>query len=463
MNKIFLYLIIFLLPFEVFSQSITGDWFGILTSENNKLRIIIHITQSDSGYKASMDSPDQGVKGIPVSTVQYQTSQLTIEMAAIGAKYIGKIMNDTLLKGTFVQGNFSIPLKLSKKEIVLNRPQEPIPPYPYKTIDVTFPNKEAGITLAGTLTLPATKGKHPAAILVSGSGPQNRNEEIMGHKPFLVIADYLTRNGIAVLRFDDRGVGKSEGNFSTATEKDFSTDVEAAYNYLKQYKNIDRDKIGIIGHSAGGWCAFMLAGRNKEIKYVVSLAGMAVQGDSLMLKQAESIYKSNGMPDSIWQTLAPKLRKRYTLLKQNKKPEILRKELYLNITESLSTKDLHNNQLKKQIKTEIQTMTSPWYLHMMKYDPIQDLKKITCAVLALNGEKDIQVDADINLSSIQTTMQNNGNSNVTIKKYPSLNHLFQHCKTGKISEYADIEETISPEVLHDIVQWIKVTIVSHKK
>lgn len=455
MNKILLYVLLSVLPYGALAQSITGNWFGTLIFGNSKLQIVFHISQSDSGYKASMDSPDQGAKNIPVTSTIYEAPQLTMDITGIGAKYTATLLNDTLLNGTFAQGGANLPLKLSRKEIVLNRPQEPHPPFPYRSIEVTFPNKEAGITLAGTLTLPAVKGKYPAVVLISGSGPQNRDEEIMGHKPFLVIADYLTRNGISVLRFDDRGVGQSEGNFATATDKDFASDAEAAFYFLKQRKDIIDEKIGIIGHSAGGSCAFMLAAKNKKINYIISLAGMAVRGDSLMLKQVELISKAEGMPDSVWQVQALELRKRYALLRQNKTVKEIKKDLYLNIIQSLPTKELNNAQTRKQIDASIQTMTSPWYLYMMNYNPVEDLKRITCPVLALNGAKDLQVDADMNLSSIRNTLQSSGNNKVTVKKYPSLNHLFQHTQTGKISEYRQIEETISPEVLQDMLQWIK--------
>ena len=278
----------------------------------------------------------------------------------------------------------------------------------------------------------------------------------MGHKPFLVIADYLTQNGIAVLRCDDRGTAASQGNHATATNEDFATDTEAMVNYLRSRKEINAKKIGIIGHSAGGIIAFIVAKKDPSIAFVVSLAGAGVKGDSLMLKQAELISKSQGMPDAVWQGVKPSIRNRYAILQQtDKTPEELQKELYADVTQTMSPEQLKDLNTIQQISAQISSMTSPWYLHFMRYDPAEDLKELKCPVLALNGEKDIQVDATMNLPAIQEKITGNGNKNVTIKAYPNLNHLFQTCEKGTLAEYGQLEETISPEVLKDIMEWIK--------
>ncbi|MBD8984814.1 MAG: alpha/beta fold hydrolase, partial [Bacteroides cellulosilyticus] len=381
-------------------------------------------------------------------------SVLTIQIPNIHASYKGKLGADNKIYGNFTQG-IQLKLDLEKGESAkINRPQEPQPPFLYKVEDITIENPQAGITLAGTLTLPEQGSKFPAVVLVTGSGPQNRDEEIMGHKPFLVIADYLTRNGIAVLRCDDRGVGESKGVYASATNEDFTSDAEAAFQYLKSRKEINSKQIGVIGHSCGGTVAFMLAARNKEVAFIVSLAGATIQGNSLMLKQSEMIFKSNGMPDAAWELTKPMLRTRYALLTQNKSAEEIRKELYANVVQTLSPGQLQDINVMKKAEAQINSMTSPWYLHFMRYGPTSDLKKTQCPILALNGEKDLQVDADMNLGAVEQWVKSNGNKQVTTKEYPGLNHLFQVCKTCTINEYGQLEETISPEVLKDMSDWI---------
>ena len=443
-----------LVPVCIYSQDISGAWNGKLSLPTGSLTICFNLQKTEQGYTSTCDSPDQGVKGIPTESTLFNDSVLTIQIPNIHASYKGKLGADNKIYGNFTQG---IPLKLDLEKgesAKMNRPQEPQPPFPYKVEDITIENPQAGITLAGTLTLPEQGSKFPAVVLVTGSGPQNRDEEIMGHKPFLVIADYLTRNGIAVLRCDDRGVGKSKGVYASATNEDFASDAEAAFQYLKSRKEINSKQIGIIGHSAGGTIAFMLAARNKEVAFIVSLAGATIQGDSLILKQSEMISKSSGMPDAAWELTKPVLRTRYALLTQDKSTEEIRKELYANVAQTLSPGQLQDPNVMKQAEAQMNSMLSPWYLHFMRYDPTSDLKKTKCPVLALNGEKDLQVDADMNLGAVEQWVKSNGNKQVTTKEYPGLNHLFQACKTCTISEYGQLEETISPEVLKDMSDWI---------
>ena len=404
----------------------------------------------------TLDSPDQGANGIKTQTTSFNDSTLIIQIPVIHASYKGKLNSDNTINGTFTQG-MPLPLNLKKGEASRpKRPQEPQPPFPYRSEEVTVRNERDGINLAGTLTLPEKGTKFPAVVMVTGSGAQNRDEEIMGHKPFFVIADYLTRNGIAVLRCDDRGTAASQGTHATATNEDFATDTEAMVNYLRSRKEINAKKIGIIGHSAGGIIAFIVAKKDLSIAFVVSLAGAGVRGDSLMLKQVELISKSQGMPDAVWQGMKPSIRNRYAILQQtDKTPEELQKELYADVTKTMSPEQLKDLNTIQQLSAQISSMTSPWYLHFMRYDPGQDLKKLKCPVLALNGEKDIQVDAAMNLAAIQERITGNGNKNVTVKAYPNLNHLFQTCEKGTLAEYGQLEETINPEVLKDIIEWIR--------
>lgn len=442
---------------SVSAQDISGTWHGKLAIPTGSLTIVFHINRATDGtYVTTLDSPDQGATNIKTATTSFEDSILTIQIPIIQASYKGKLSNEKAINGTFTQG-IALPLNLEKGEATQpKRPQEPQPPFPYRSEEVTVRNEQDGINLAGTLTLPEKGKKFPAVVMVTGSGAQNRNEEIMRHKPFLVIADYLTRQGIAVLRCDDRGTAASEGNHATATNEDLARDTEAAISYLRTRKEINTKKIGIIGHSAGGIIAFMVAAKDPSVAFVISLAGAGVKGDSLMLKQVELISKSQGMPDAIWQGMKPAVRNRYAILQQtDKTPAELQKELYADVTKTMSAEQLKDLNTIQQVSAQISSMTSPWYLHFMRYDPAVDLKKLKCPVLALNGEKDIQVDATINLNAIQERITGNGNKDVTIKAYPNLNHLFQTCEKGTLTEYGQLEETISPEVLKDITEWIQ--------
>ena len=442
---------------SVSAQDISGTWHGKLSIPTGSLTSVFHISQTEQGaYVTTLDSPDQGANGIKTQTTSFNDSTLIIQIPVIHASYKGKLNSDNTINGTFTQG-MPLPLNLKKGEASRpKRPQEPQPPFPYRSEEVTVRNERDGINLAGTLTLPEKGTKFPAVVMVTGSGAQNRDEEIMGHKPFFVIADYLTRNGIAVLRCDDRGTAASQGTHATATNEDFATDTEAMVNYLRSRKEINAKKIGIIGHSAGGIIAFIVAKKDPSSAFVVSLAGAGVRGDSLMLKQVELISKSQGMPDAVWQGMKPSIRNRYAILQQtDKTPEELQKELYADVTKTMSPEQLKDLNPIQQLSAQISSMTSPWYLHFMRYDPAQDLKKLKCPVLALNGEKDIQVDAAMNLAAIQERITGNGNKNVTVKAYPNLNHLFQTCEKGTLAEYGQLEETINPEVLKDIIEWIR--------
>ncbi|WP_347020667.1 alpha/beta hydrolase family protein [Bacteroides ovatus] len=442
---------------SVSAQDISGTWHGKLSIPTGSLTIVFHISQTEQGaYVITLDSPDQGANGIKTQTTSFNDSTLIIQISMIHASYKGKLNSDNTINGIFTQG-MPLPLNLKKGEASRpKRPQEPQPPFPYRSEEVTVRNERDGINLAGTLTLPEKGTKFPAVVMVTGSGAQNRDEEIMGHKPFFVIADYLTRNGIAVLRCDDRGTAASQGTHATATNEDFATDTEAMVNYLRSRKEINAKKIGIIGHSAGGIIAFIVAKKDPSIAFVVSLAGAGVRGDSLMLKQVELISKSQGMPDAVWQGMKPSIRNRYAILQQtDKTPEELQKELYADVTKTMSPEQSKDLNTIQQLSAQISSMTSPWYLHFMRYDPAQDLKKLKCPVLALNGEKDIQVDAAMNLAAIQERITGNGNKNVTVKAYPNLNHLFQTCEKGTLAEYGQLEETINPEVLKDIIEWIR--------
>lgn len=444
-------------------QDITGQWNGILKVQGTQLRIVFNINKAENGYTATMDSPDQHAKGIPVSSVTFENSTLKLAAAALRMEYEGTLKPEGIVEGTFKQAGMSIPLNLAreavaKKEII--RPQEPKKPYLYCEEEVTFENGGAGITLAGTLTLPQKEGVFPAVVLITGSGAQNRNEELMGHKPFLVIADFLTRNGVAVLRFDDRGTASSQGNFRTATSNDFATDVKAAVDYLLTRKEINKKKIGLIGHSEGGIIAPMVANSSKNVAFIVLLAGTGIPGDQLLLLQQELIGKASGMSDEKYQATRKISRLIFELVKKSDSDERLRADLTNLVREELKNfPDIPQNLSDDDfVKDQVDEVMNPWMLNFIKYNPAVALEKVRCPVLALNGEKDLQVPPKENLGAIREAMTKGGNKKLTAVELPGLNHLFQECKTGSPSEYAEIEQTFSPVALNEILKWIKIQI-----
>ncbi|MDR1864990.1 MAG: alpha/beta fold hydrolase [Bacteroidales bacterium] len=446
----------------LWGQDITGQWNGVLKVQGIQLRLVFHVTETATGYSATMDSPDQGATGIPVTAASFENRTLKMTVAGAGIEYEGILGEDGVIAGAFRQMGQSFPLNLSKKAVETAktvRPQEPAKPYPYREEEVSFENAEAGITLAGTLTLPQKEGSFPAVVLISGSGAQNRDEELMGHKPFLVIADCLTRNGIAVLRFDDRGTAASTGDFKTATSLDFSKDAEAAVKYLQTRKEINRKKIGLIGHSEGGIIAPMLASRSKDVAFIVLLAGTGVRGDRLLLSQQEAIYTASGMSMEAWKELKAFNEKAFEMVVRSTNTEQLKSDLTDYLKQALKEYPDQKPQGMSEeqfIQTSLSQMTSPWMIHFIKYDPVPALEKTKCPVLALNGEKDLQVPAKENLEAIFAALTKGGNRRVTIKEFSGLNHLFQECTTGLPAEYATIEQTFSPAALEEMLQWINV-------
>lgn len=385
------------------AQNISGTWNGELNAGMQKLKLVLNL--SDDG-KCTLDSPDQGAKGIPATVDFLSADSLCVSVSGLNASYSARLQNGEL-KGTFTQNGFKLPLNLKPgKRAEANRPQTPNPPYPYAIGEVTFQNQKAGATLAGTLTVP--KDAKCVLLMVTGSGQQNRDEELFEHKPFAVIADYLARHGIATLRYDDRATGKSVGDMdANVSTKDFAEDALAGIEWLRAQKRFQR--VGILGHSEGGTIAFML-GAQRKVDFIVSLAGTAVKGDSVILEQNKAL----GGP----------------------------------MAASLTMEQLYALPAIKKAIAE-----NAWYRYFMEYDPQADIAKIACPVMALNGSKDLQVDARQNLSALRRTLPKDKRS--LIKQYDNLNHLFQHCQTGMPAEYGQIEETFAEEVLKDIVLWIQ--------
>ncbi|NUO02567.1 MAG: alpha/beta fold hydrolase [Saprospiraceae bacterium] len=447
----------------LFAQDITGDWHGQLDIQGMKLRLVLHIQQEGDGLKATLDSPDQGAFGLPAGEIKYAAPVLTFAMPNLGVTYKGEWQAASeSFAGTFTQGSQGIPLTLGRKVLEAEkseRPQEPKPPFPYRAEDLTFANEKAGgIKLAGTLTLPEGKGPWPAAILISGSGPQNRDEALLGHKPFLVIADYLTRKGIAVLRFDDRGVGASEGDFQAATSADFATDVAAAVKFLRQRPDIRPAQVGLIGHSEGGLVAPMVAAKLPEVAFAVLLAGPGVNGEKVILHQSKLIDAVGEKPESVIQEQLALSKGVFKILRKKadsaQAEQAIRAYLQREIPKLSAAARTDFEPLDQAIDQQIKQLNTPWMRFFLTHEPAPLFSKVRCPLLILNGEKDLQVDPAQNIPPIEKALKKAKHPDYTIQVLPKLNHLFQHTETGNPSEYAKIAETFSPEALGLMTEWI---------
>ena len=432
-------------------SDIDGAWMGTLDTGAIKLRVVFHIVNTDGGLTATLDSLDQGAMGIPTTSVTRDGSSLKIDVKKIGGMFDGKIASDlSSIDGKWSQGGGTMTLLLKpvkdKAELELKRPQNPVRPYPYHDEDVSYDNKVQNVTLAATLTIPQGKGPFPGVVLITGSGPQDRDETLLGHKPFLILSDYLTRHGIAVLRADDRGVGKSTGIFAKGTTADFATDAEAGVAYLKTRPEIDPHKIGLVGHSEGGVIAPMVAARNKDVAFIVMMAGTGVPGDQILPAQGEAIEVASGKSPEEAAKNAAKEKEMLALVETEKDDAVLQKELKEKMTGEVP---------EPQIGLQISQITSPWFRYFLTYDPATALRKVTCPVLAINGTLDKQVLPSQNLPAIRKALEEAGNKQVEIDELPGLNHLFQTAKTGAPAEYAQIEETMSPVALDKMTTWIQ--------
>ena len=429
-----------------------GAWLGTVEVGGIKIRVVFHILNTADGLTATMDSPDQGVNGIPATAVTRNGSSLKIELKQKGAAYEGKISSDlSAIDGTYTWRAGNIPLAVKRVTDVSTlerrpRPQDPVKPYPYREEEVSYVNKQApGVTLAGTLTIPPGKGPFPAVLLIPGSGAHDRDVNLLGHRVFLVLADYLTRKGIAVLRVDDRGVGKSTGDRINATTADFATDAEAGVAYLKTRSEVDPHKIGLVGHSEGGLIAPMVAARNPDVAFIVIVAGPGVPGDQLLLEQVRLISQASGVSPEAAETEAASERAILTLVLKEKDSAVLDMELQEKLKGIVP---------EAQIGASIKMVTSPWFRYFIAYDPAPALRKVKCPVLAINGDKDVQVSAKQNLPAIKKALAEGGNQHVEIDELPGLNHMLQTAKTGAPSEYGEIEETMSPVAMEKIASWI---------
>ncbi|MEE9441335.1 MAG: alpha/beta hydrolase [candidate division Zixibacteria bacterium] len=465
MKKCFAFFLIVLLCGNIAvaqsNQNIIGTWNGKLSVQEVTLRLTFHICDTSGTLTATMDSPDQGAYGIPMDSCVYEEGNIRITNTQIMGVYTGKLSDDkNSLTGTWVQGGMSMELNLERGEkVTISRPQEPKPPYPYLEEEISYLNEIGGSSLAGTLSKPKTGGPFPTVLLITGSGMQDRDEMVFGHRPFWVLADHLTRNGIAVLRVDDRGAGKSTGEVMTATSKDFAGDVKAGVEYLKSRDDVDKNKIGLIGHSEGGMIAPMIASESDDIAFIVLLAGPGVPGHEILTRQAIDIMKLDGKSEeevALYGDLQKKILGVIVKDISNEEAVIEMKQIFKSWEEALPpeiSQDLDSTMIF-QMQQSFEQALLPWMRYFVAYDPRPALQKTKCPVLAINGEKDVQVYARDNLSAIEKALKEGGNSNYRIEELPDLNHLFQTCKTGAVSEYSEIEETFSPIALNIISDWI---------
>lgn len=426
---------------------IEGYWKGKIDLGVQQLEMAFDIKATKEGYSSTLDVPAQGAFDVPVDETSFHDNQLQIQMSLLNASYIGTL-KEGIIEGTYTQNGMSFPLNLAKAEKTKKvRPQDPKPPFNYRAEEVSFTNGKEGNTLTGTLTIPEGDGPFPAMVLVSGSGQENRDEELMDHRPFWVIADHLSRNGIAVLRYDDRGMGGSTGEVRNATTLDFSYDAEAAFDFLRNRKEINALQVGILGHSEGGLINFMIAGRRPEVAFIVSLAGPAVNGMEVSKAQVEAMALAQGMSEEAIAMNSAANKQMMDIVASSKDREEA-DSLLRQLVQGWG----YGEELTEQT---VGRVTMPWMYYFLKYDPTDAIVKTQCPALLLNGTKDTQVLVKQNFPAYERIIAKHGKTNLNLRELPDLNHLFQHCETGALEEYFTIDETISPEVLEMIVAFVK--------
>ncbi|HAA16076.1 MAG TPA: alpha/beta hydrolase [Cytophagales bacterium] len=443
------------------AQDMSGTWKGLLEISSMQLEVFFNLKKTEDGYSGTMDVPTQGAKGLPLDKVEVSDNQIVLGFSGAGITYEGEYQGDELIAGTFHQGPVSEPLNLTREEQAapeLERPQEPKGPFPYTVEEVTIPNEAAGLSLAGTLTLPEGDAPVAAAILISGSGPQNRDEELMGHKPFWVLADHLTRNGIAVLRYDDRGVGQSTGEFQGATSQDFSTDVAAVMSYLKTRAEIDPNLIGLVGHSEGGLIAPLVATDYEGVGFIVSMGGPGVTGKEIILEQQRLITAAQGVPVAILDANKDFHNGAIDIVLANEDAEEAMDKLEAH-AETVIEKYAHLPGFAQLVPAELaegtyQQYGGDWFRYFLVHDPAPLWEQVECPVLSVIGENDLQVPAEMNTTAIEQSLKEGGNQDFEAIILPGLNHLFQESETGSPAEYATITQTMSPSALEAITEWI---------
>ena len=441
--KIVSLLFLLFVSLTLVAQDITGKWYGYPDLKNMRLRLEYHVEKVGDGYQVTLKIPDLSEKTYRADAVELADHVLTVNIADAQTRSVLRLQTDGSLKGTFLWEGYDFELLLTRTPVVFRRPQTPKGPFSYHSEEVTFQNADDGVTLAGTLTWPASGARCKAVVLVSGSGGQDRNNTFSEHKTFFVLADYLARHGIATLRVDDRGVGKSGGNLKESGLPDADADAVAAVNYLKQRTEINADSVGVIGHSEGAFVAFSMAAR-KEVPFIITLAGGGVSGSELLLMQRAALLKASGIKEDFLEKYNNYMRQAQDIVLQSGDAATCERKL---------TELFNGTPLAGQAAATTQQLYNVAKIELLKYNPEWDFPEITCPVLALNGDKDCQVPVE-NLEFIRKGISENGNTQVKTIVFPGLNHMFQPAVTGSPVEYSDIEETIAPAVLQEIVNWL---------
>jgi pimeloyl-ACP methyl ester carboxylesterase len=447
-------------------QGFEGVWWGTLQAGAQRLRVVFRLQRdADGQLRGTIDSLDQAATGIPISEITVEGNTIRVRSDAVQGEFVGILSDDgKQVAGVWKQGGQELPLNLTRGEPPApKRPQEPKPPFPYRTEEVRIPHLKERFELAGTLTIPEGKPPFPAIVFFTGSGAQNRDQEVFGHKPFLVLADYLTRAGYATLRMDDRGVGGSGGDMRTATTLDFADDALSGVRYLQKRKEIDRKRIGLLGHSEGALvCAIAAAKAPREVAFLIMLAGTGVPGEQILYRQAELMSRKAGLAEPLIERNRALQQRVFEILKRERDDAKAQDAIYEAMLQSLGAgANLPENQ-KAALRAQAANYISPWFRAFITLDPAPYLRKVRCPVLALNGELDLQVDPEQNLPAIERALREGGNKRITIRRLPNLNHLFQKARTGLITEYTEIEETFNPNALEAIRKWLDETVRGKK-
>ena len=466
MKKYWLAIFVSFISVSTFAQkNISGIWQGKI-SAGVDLTAFFHIKEEGKNISATLDFPDGGIRDMSASSIAIKEDSILVEVPKLNGKYLGRIINDSTINGYWIQGQqFLLNLHKVKEMILAKRPQTPKPPFPYKSENIVYFNSDKSIQYGATMTIPNGKGPFPAVLLITGSGQQNRDEEILQHKPFAVIADYLTKRGFVVLRVDDRGMGQTTGDVLSATSRDFANDAEVSLDYLKKRKEVDNKKIGLLGHSEGGMIAQIIASERKDINFLVFLAAPGENNLNLMKDQNEAILAKVGMSKSyidqyleLYTKLLSSVIKSDSLEEAKQNASKLIDEWRAKTPSNVvtGTTGITNEETKQRfINAFVPAVYSPWFKYFLSYDPDPILQKISAKVLALNGNKDIQVVSKTNLPAMESSLKKSQSNDYDIKELKGLNHLFQHCKICNVQEYGYLEETIAPEVLNMIGDWLE--------
>jgi pimeloyl-ACP methyl ester carboxylesterase len=433
---------------------VEGIWQSGLETHGMWLRLQLHVSHdTERNLIGALDSLDQGVSGLPATRFSLNENDFHFEVPVVTGKFDGKFdAAKNSIKGHWSQtgAEADLEFKRSDQPLALRRSQTPTEPHPYNQENVTFANAASGVQLAGTITLPKGPGPFPVAVLIAGSGPEDRNESLAEHKPFLVLADDLTRKEIAVLRYDKRGIGASTGSADNSTTLDFASDTQSAIAYLKLRKDIDPKRIGLIGHSEGAMIAPYVATHTADVAWLVLLAPPATNGEATLINQSRMIGEVGGLSGP--QLLASLTfdREAYAIARKEKNPSVIAEKIGALVKESGMDAALPPGTLE----TQLRMLTSPWFRFFLDYDPLPVLQVLKTPTLALYGQKDLQVPPKFNLDSLKKALEEAGNKDFEVRELPDLNHQFQHAYSGSPAEYGAIEETFSPEALQIISDWI---------